>query len=89
MEETLRVLVAFGFGLLLIMLRLDAERFRGVAGVSPARTADRLVARRRFAWYAMGIALIAAILVVYQGRTASSASTGARRSWRFASGSVR
>jgi membrane protease YdiL (CAAX protease family) len=64
-EETLRVLVAFGFGLLLVMLRLDAERF-GVAEYLDSTDGGRLaVARRRFAWYAMGIALIAAILVVY------------------------
>jgi membrane protease YdiL (CAAX protease family) len=66
-EETLRVLVAFGFGLLLVMLRLDAERF-GVAEYLASANGGRLaVARRRFAWYAMGIALIAAVLVVYPG----------------------
>jgi membrane protease YdiL (CAAX protease family) len=66
-EETLRVLVAFGFGLLLVMLRLDAERF-GVAEYLDSTNGGRLaVARRRLAWYAMGIALIAAVLVVYPG----------------------
>jgi membrane protease YdiL (CAAX protease family) len=49
------------------MLRLDAERF-GVAEYLDSTNGGRLaVARRRFAWYAMGIALIAAILVVYPG----------------------
>jgi membrane protease YdiL (CAAX protease family) len=67
MEETLRVLVAFGFGLLLVMLRLDAERF-GVAEYLDSTAGGRFaVARRRFAWYAMGIALIVGVLVVYPG----------------------
>jgi len=64
-EETLRVLVAFGFGLLLVMLRFDAERF-GVAEYLDSATGGRLtVARRRFAWYGMGIGLVAAVMVLY------------------------
>lgn len=68
MEETLRVLVAFAFGLLLVMLRLDAERF-GVAEYLGSATGGTLaVARRRLAWYAMGIGLIAAVLSIYPGQ---------------------
>ena len=67
MEEPLRVLVAFGFGLLLVMLRLDAERFGAAEYDASANGGPLAVARRRLAWYALGIALIAAILVIHPG----------------------
>lgn len=64
MTEQLRVLVALGLGLLLVLLRLDAERF-GAAEYD--ESSGRLVRplQRRLAWYVLGIAFIAAIVLVY------------------------
>ena len=70
MEETLRVLVAIGLGLLLVMLRLDAERF-GVAEYLDVDVGGPFATlRRRLAWYVIGLAIIAAILIIYQGNEA-------------------
>ena len=58
MEEQLRVLIAIGFALLLVMLRLESEKF-GVAEYdeeTPHPGRPRL--RRRIAWYALGLLLI-------------------------------
>jgi hypothetical protein len=61
---TLRTLIAAGLALLLIMLRLEAARF------SAAEYDDTLDGRapsfrRRIAWYAIGLVLVAAIFVVH------------------------
>jgi membrane protease YdiL (CAAX protease family) len=63
--DTLRVLVALGLGLLLILLRLDAERFGaaeydevGVDGRAPSVS-------RRVAWYALGLGLVLAAVIVH------------------------
>ena len=61
---TLRMLIAAGLALLLIMLRLEAARFSAaeyddtVDGHAPS-------VRRRIAWYAIGLVLVAAIFLVH------------------------
>ncbi|HYM83589.1 MAG TPA: CPBP family glutamic-type intramembrane protease [Candidatus Dormibacteraeota bacterium] len=64
MTDQLRVLVALGLGLLLLLLRLDAERF-GAAEYDEADTRIPPSVRRRLAWYVLGIAIIAAVLLIY------------------------
>ena len=63
--EPLRVLVAVGLGLLLVMLRLDAERFGTAEYYEATRDGERPRLRRRVAWYGMGGALIIAMLYVH------------------------
>lgn len=65
MEETLRVLVSIGFGLLLIMLRLDAERFVVAEYFDEAVGGRFAILRRRLAWYGIGLALMAAVVLVH------------------------
>ena len=66
----LRVLITVGLGLLLILLRLDAERF-GAAEYDEAEPGGRGPAfRRRIAWYAMGIALVVAAVIVHPAASA-------------------
>ncbi len=61
---TLRTLIAVGLALLLVMLRLEASRFSAaeyddtIDGRAPS-------IRRRIAWYAIGLSLVGAILVVH------------------------
>ncbi len=61
---TLRTLIAAGLALLLIMLRLEAARFSAaeyddtIDGRAPSL-------RRRIAWYAIGLVLVAAIFIVH------------------------
>jgi len=64
MSDTLRTLVAFGLTLLLVMLRLEAERFGAaeydepVAGHAPSLA-------RRLLWYVLGLSGVAAILLIH------------------------
>jgi len=59
MESELRVLVALGFTFLLVMLRLDADRF-GVAGYDGAAGNGRTSTLRwRLAWYVTALVLLA------------------------------
>jgi hypothetical protein len=66
METTIRILVALALTGLLILLRLDAQRFgvaeydEPLAGVSSLRGWSR-----RVAWYALGLGLILAIVVIH------------------------
>jgi membrane protease YdiL (CAAX protease family) len=61
---TLQRLIAAGLALLLVMLRLEAERFSAaeydetIDGKPPSF-------RRRVAWYGLGFALIAGILIIH------------------------
>jgi hypothetical protein len=61
---TLRTLIAVGLALLLVMLRLEASRFSAaeyddtIDGRAPS-------IRRRAAWYAIGLLLVAGILIVH------------------------
>jgi membrane protease YdiL (CAAX protease family) len=67
MEEwvpTLRVLIAGGLALLLIMLRLEAARF-GAAEYDDTIDGQAPSFRRRIAWYSVGLALVAAIYIVH------------------------
>jgi Type II CAAX prenyl endopeptidase Rce1-like len=58
-------LIVVGLVLLLIMLRLDAERF-GAAEYDEARSDGHLPSfRRRLAWYLLGILLVVGILVIH------------------------
>ena len=75
MEEQLRVLVALGLGLLLILLRLDAQRFGAAEYDENDPAASPLSLRRRLAWYVLGVALIGAVLVIYP-RTATHLPLG-------------
>ena len=60
--ETIRVLIAAGFFMLLLFLRLEAERFGAAEYDEPGRTTGRL---DRLSWYAIGLALLAAIYLVH------------------------
>ncbi len=65
MEQELRVLIAIGFCLLLVMLRLESEKF-GVAEYDEADMAGRRPSlRRRLAWYGIGFALIIGVDMVH------------------------
>ena len=67
MEEwlpTLRTLIAAGLALLLIMLRLEAARF-SAAEYDDILDGQAPSLRRRVAWYAIGLILVAAIFVVH------------------------
>lgn len=64
METTLRVLVGLGLTFLLVLLRLDAERF-GAAEYDEARDGRSPSIGRRIAWYGLGIGIIAAILWIH------------------------
>jgi CAAX prenyl protease-like protein len=64
LPEPLGSLVAFGLVLLLIMLRLDAERF-GAAEYDEVRDGHTPPLRRRLGWYAIGLGLVVAILLIH------------------------
>jgi membrane protease YdiL (CAAX protease family) len=61
--ETVRVLVASGFFMLLLFLRLEASRFGAAEYDEPGKR--RIDALTRLSWYAIGLALLAAIYVVH------------------------
>ena len=61
---TLRTLIAGGLALLLIMLRLEASRF-SAAEYDDTFDGRAPSVRRRLAWYAIGLALVAAIFLVH------------------------
>ncbi len=64
MEEGLRALVAFGITLLLVMLRLEAERFGAAEYDEPVGGHPPSILRR-LAWYGIGVAGVVAILVIH------------------------
>ena len=61
---TLQRLIAAGLALLLVMLRLEAERFNA-AEYDEATDGRPPSFRRRVAWYALGFALILGILFIH------------------------
>ncbi len=61
--ETVRILVASGFFMLLLCLRLEASRFGAAEYDEPG--SRRIGAATRLSWYAIGLALLAAIYVVH------------------------
>jgi membrane protease YdiL (CAAX protease family) len=65
MEETIRVLVALGLTLLLILLRLDADRFGVAEYDEPDDFGDTPPILRRIAWYVAGIALVIGVYLVF------------------------
>ena len=67
MEEQLRVLVALGLVLILVLLRLDSRRF-GVGEYDvPDEYGESSSVFVRLAWYTAGIVLVVAVYVVYPG----------------------
>ena len=60
-EESIRVLTASGFFMLLLLLRLESERFGAAEYDEPGRRG----AWTRLAWYTIGLTLLAAIYVVH------------------------
>jgi hypothetical protein len=65
MEETLRILVSIGFAMLLVLLRFDSERFAVAEHLVVVPHAPRVVARRRFAWYGLALAIASVIVLVH------------------------
>ncbi len=59
-----RSLVTIGLTLLLIMLRLDAEKFGTAEYYEATAAGERPRIRRRLTWYAIGFGLAVAILVI-------------------------
>jgi hypothetical protein len=63
--DPLRQLIVIGLALLLVMLRLDAERF-GAAEYDEATRDGHLPSfRRRMGWYVLGVALVLLIIVIH------------------------
>ncbi len=60
-----RGLITIGLTLLLALLRLDAERFGTAEYYEATRYGERPKARRRIAWYGLGIGLAVAILFIH------------------------
>jgi membrane protease YdiL (CAAX protease family) len=60
-DEPMRVLIASGFFMLLLLLRLESERFGAAEYDEPGRRG----AWTRLSWYAIGLTLLAAIYVVH------------------------
>ena len=63
--ETARVLIAFGFALMLIMLRLDSERFGTAEYYEATADGERPTIGRRVAWYLLGMVVAVAILWIH------------------------
>ena len=63
-EESIRVLIASGFFMLLVLLRLESERFGAAEYDEPGKRG----AWTRIAWYALGLALLGAISIVHRDR---------------------
>lgn len=62
---TARVLIAIGFALMLVMLRLDSERFGTAEYYEATRDGERPSLSSRLAWYLLGLALVAAMLFIH------------------------
>lgn len=63
--DPLRVLVAAGFGLFLVMLRFDAERFYAAEYDDIDRWGNPPPLLRRLAWYALGLLGILGVMVLH------------------------
>ena len=68
MAESLRILVALGLTLLLVVLRIEAGRF-GAAEYDEPAAGGRPSVLRRLAWYLLGIGGVVAIGVIHPGAT--------------------
>ena len=60
-----RWLITIGLTLLLIMLRLDAEKFATAEYYEATRDGERPRLRRRLGWYGLGFAIAIAILYIH------------------------
>jgi len=60
-----RWLITIGLTLLLIMLRLDAEKFGTAEYYEATRDGERPRIRRRLAWYGLGFGIAIAILLIH------------------------
>ena len=60
-----RSLISIGIVLLLVMLRLDAEKFGTAEYYEATRDGERPRFRRRIAWYGMGFALVIGLLYIH------------------------
>ena len=60
-----RSLITIGLTLLLIMLRLDAEKFGTAEYYEATRNGERPRVRRRLGWYGLGIGIAIAILFIH------------------------
>ena len=60
-----RSLISVGLALLLVMLRLDAERFGTAEYYEATRDGERPRIRRRLAWYGLGFGLAVGILYIH------------------------
>lgn len=69
MEETLRTLVALALTGLLVMLRLEADRFGAAEYAEADRYGEPARVGRRLAWYALGLGLCIAVWVVNPDRS--------------------
>jgi membrane protease YdiL (CAAX protease family) len=75
---TFRTLIAVGFALLLVMLRLEAARFHTAEYDDPI-DGHMPSLRRRLGWYALGIGLVVGIFLVHPSpQDAFSLSSGDR-----------
>jgi Type II CAAX prenyl endopeptidase Rce1-like len=63
--QTARVLITVGFALMLVMLRLDAERFGTAEYYEATRDGERPSVMNRLAWYVLGLALAVAMLFIH------------------------
>jgi hypothetical protein len=63
--DPLRVLIAVGLAMLLVMLRLDAEKFGTAEYYESTRDGERPKARRRLGWYGLGFAIAVALLYIH------------------------
>jgi CAAX prenyl protease-like protein len=60
-----RGLIVVGLTMLLVLLRLDAERFGTAEYFEATRDGERPRFRRRVAWYGLGAALVVAIFAIH------------------------
>jgi hypothetical protein len=63
--ELSRGLIVIGLTMLLVLLRLDAERFGTAEYFESTRDRERPRIRRRLAWYGLGAALVVAIFAIH------------------------
>jgi hypothetical protein len=74
-----RGLIVVGLTMLLVLLRIDAERFGTAEYFEATRDGERPRIRRRLAWYGLGVALIVAIFAIHPNpETELFLSTGDR-----------
>jgi len=63
--ELSRGLIVIGLTMLLVLLRLDAERFGTAEYFESTHDGERPRIRRRLAWYGLGAALVVAIFAIH------------------------